>query len=335
VSWVDLSVGNVLVLMQLTGDLIAPQIFGCGSVSWYPAPGQPIVLVYTVPVSGPGSSGSLVLLCPYASGAAARIDVVAPAASFPDIHTYPTRLPHGPGGHHIGPPFAAGNDWEFANTAAVPHTITPIIDVLAPGGSVPLASTAAALVVPANSVARTTLPLAGLPAGPYTVRVQWFDPGLGATTTVSHGIEVSSGFSSVDLYFPGGKRIPVGGSTPASFTMQGSGSTTWSYLFCVGVLPGSTQLPDGHLVPLVPDPLVAACLQDGVGGLVSGYAGSTTVQFTWCAHGIQPWAIGAGVSIAHPNGPGVSGLTAHAAVVGFDPATQAWAASQPEELTLQ
>jgi hypothetical protein len=334
----DLLVTNLLTLMQPTGEVIAPELVGCGPVSICSSSGQPHLLQYTVPASGPGSSGSFVLLCPYASGAAARLDVVAPSAAFPDIHTYPAQMPHGVGAHHIETSFAGNNDWEFANTAAVPRSIAPTIDILAPGGSVPIVSASVTLLVPAGGVVRTTLPLTGLPAGPYTVSVQWFDPGLGAATTVRHGIELSS-ITSLDLHLPGGKLIPVGGSIPARFAVRDLSSfwtvPTWSYLFCVGILPGSTPLPGGALVPLVPDVVVIASITDGIGGLLTNNVGVTSPQGAYCAHAVTTWATAAGISIAHPNVPGVSGFTAHVAAVAFEPGSQVWAASQPEDVTLQ
>jgi hypothetical protein len=337
-SCIDILVTNVLTLLQPTGEVITPELVGCGPISICPPSGQPISLTYSVPASGPGSSGSYVLLCPYGTGAAARLDVVTPSAGFPDIHAFPALMPHGPGAHHIEAPATPGSDWSFCNTAPQSHAISPTIAILTPGGSVPVASASPALVVPANGVVQTSLPIAGLAAGPYTVEVQWFDPGVSGFVTVRHGIEISSGVS-IDLHLPGGKLIPSGGALPARLVVRDSFAVpfvaTWSYALCVGVSPGSTQLPGGAIVPLVPDPFVLASITNGIGGLLTNNVGVTTLQGVYCAHGVTSWSVASGIAIAHPNVPGVSGLGARVAVVAIDPAAQVFIASQPEDVTLQ
>jgi hypothetical protein len=333
---IDPLVSNVLALLQSTGDLITPTLVGCGPVSFCSF-GAPISVQFTPPASGPGSNGSFVLLCPYAGGAAARLDVLAPGAGFTDIHAFPAALPHGPGGHHVDVP-GGGAEWVLANTATVAHTVSVTIDVFAPGGTVPVASATQLLIVPAGGLVQATLPLAGLPLGPYTVETRWFDPGTQSNVTVRHGIETATA-TSLDLHYPAGKVIPLGGSLPARFAVRDvTGwwvSPTWSYLFCIGVLPGTTPLPGGAIFPLVPDVVVIASITDGIGGLITGFAGQTISEGVYCAHSFNWWATASGISIAHPNVPGLSGLGGRTAVVAYDPAGQVWAASQPEDVVLQ
>jgi hypothetical protein len=337
---IDALVTNVVTMMQPTGEVIAPELVGCGPISICLAAGQPFPVQYTTPAAGPGSSGSFVLLCPYGSGACARIDVGAPSPAFPDIHTYPTRMPHGPGAHHLPVIPSGAPEWEFSNTAAQAHAIVPTISILAPGGTTPLATASPALVVPAGGVVRTSLPIAGLAPGPYTVSVQWFDPGLSAVTTVMHGIEISPATgASIDLHLPGGKQVPFGGSIPARFAVRDPGNpwvpATWSYLLCAGVLPGSTPLPGGAIAPLVADAAVLASITNGINGLLLNNAGVTVSQGAYCAHAVHSWAVATGMGIAHPNIPGLSGAGARIGVVAYDPAGATWIASQPEDVTLQ
>jgi hypothetical protein len=194
------------------------------------------------------------------------------------------------------------------------------------------------LIVPAGGLVQAALPLSALPSGPYTVETTWFDPGTQANVSVRHGIETASG-ASIDLHYPDGKVIPLGGSLPARFAVRDSTgwwtSPTWSYLFCIGVLPGSTPLPGGAIVPLVPDVVVLASITDGIGGLITGFAGQTISEGVYCAQSFDWYATAYGIAIAHPNVPGVSGFGGRTAVVAYDPAGQVWAASQPEDVVLQ
>ena len=80
---IDTSVSNVLTLLQPDGELIAPVLVGCGPVSSCLFNGAKANLGYTAPASGPGSSGSFVLLCPHGSGAAVRLDVGQASPGFP------------------------------------------------------------------------------------------------------------------------------------------------------------------------------------------------------------------------------------------------------------
>ena len=333
---IDILAGNVLTLLQPGGELIAPELVGCGPVAFCLTGGQSTNLTYAVPTSGPGSSGSYLLLCPYGSGAAARLDVVGASPGFPDIHTYPPAMPHGPGAHQYAPPPSQGPEWEFANTANLPRVISPSLSIYTPGGSIPVATLSfPALTIPAGGVTRVGLPLAGLALGPYTVEASWNDPAIGPTTG-RHGIQISSA-TALDLHFPGGRVLAPGGSIPARIAVNQPGffsAPTWSYALAVGFLPGSTALPGGTIVPLVPDALVLASLANGIGGLLTGHVGTTTSQGVYCAHGITSYPVATGMVLAHPGPPALLGLTLRVAVFALDPATGTLAASQPEEITL-
>jgi hypothetical protein len=278
-----------------------------------------------------------VLLCPYGSGAAARLDVGAASAGFPDIHGYPTAVPHGPGGHHLAFPPGQGSEWEFANTGSQPRVISPTVRIFTPGGSVPVASTTyRSLTVPAAGVTRVSLPLARLAAGPYTVQADWIDPGMPGPVTVRHGIELSTG-TSVDLHLPGGAVVPRGGALPARFAVprpSPRAPTPWPYVLAVGYLPGTTSFPGGAIAPLALDPLVVASVLNGLGGLLTANVGNTTAASVYCAHSLTYFPVATGIRIAHP-GPLLSGLRLRVGAIAIDPANNIVAASQPEEITLQ
>lgn len=336
---VDTLVTNVLTLMQPGGEVIAPVLVGCGPVATCLSNGQSASLTFTTPASGPGSAGSFVLLCPYAGGAAARLDVGAPATGFPDLHTYPAAMPHGPGAHKIGLPLGGSPDWEFANTSGQGRTIFPLIEVLLPGAATPVAVSNPTVTVPANGTTQVTTPFAGLAPGPYTVRVTWLDPGIGGQLTASHGVVLTGG-TSLDLHLPGGRVVPAGGALPARLAVdQGVpfvSAPVWSYVLAVGATPGSTALPGGILAPLAAaDPLVQASILNGINGLLAGHAGTTSSQSVYCAHGTTQFAVAGGILLGHPNLPALSGATFRIAAVAFEPVTGAWLASQPEQITLQ
>lgn len=337
-SCIDTLASNVLSLFQPTGELIRPALVGCGPVSFCLANGQSATLTYTAPASGPGSSGSFALVCPYGSGAAARLDVGAASPGFPAITTYPTAMPHGPGGHHLPQPAFAGAEWEFANTSAAAVVINPTMQVFLPGAAVPLNVAALpALLVPAGATVRVATPVGGLGPGPYTVQVDWIDPGAGGPVSVRHGIEISAG-ASLDLHFPGGRLVPFGGSIPARFAAT---PPTWTfpptplpYAFCVGYLPGTTTLPGGAIAPLALDALVLLSLQNGIYGLLPNNVGATVSSGVYCAHAVTPYEQATNLAVFHPNVPSLSGTVLRAAAVALDTTTSVWLASQPEEITL-
>jgi len=335
---IDTMVTNVLTLLQPTGELVAPELVGCGPVSFCLSNGQVASLSYTTPATGPGSSGSFVLMCPYGSGAAVRLDVGVPSVSFPAIHTYPTAIPHGPGGHQVAYPATAGSEWEFANTTNQAQLISPTILIFTPGGAVPVAfTTFSSLFVPANGVTRVSLPLAGIPSGPYTVETIWVDPAMGSSATVKHGIQLGSGVM-VDLHLPGGHVLVPGGTIEARIALNEAGfftTPTWSFALAVGFLPGSTPLPGGVIVPLVPDLLVMASISDGVGGLITGNVGLTTTQSVYCAQSSTSYPVATGIQITHPGPPSLGGLTVRLGALAIEPLTGQIAASQPEEITFQ
>ena len=213
------------------------------------------------------------------------------------------------------------------------------LELFTPGGTTPVASFGlAGRTVPANGVTRIPLPLSGLPAGPYTVKVRWVDPGTGAATEVSHGIEASVG-PVVDLHFPGGKLVPVGGSLPIRATMSGfyppfsplgtPQGPLPMYFLALGFRPGSTLFPGGVVIPLRPDSLVRASLSGGLFGTLTNNVGGSTPLTAFCAHRVQGYPQAIGIQLRHPNDPAVAGLELRAALLVVDAQGTA-GASQPE-----
>jgi hypothetical protein len=226
----------------------------------------------------------------------------------------------------------------FANTAQVGRTVSVLLSVYAPGGATPVGTTLlTSLPVPAQGVIQMPLPLQGVPPGPHTVEASWTDPGTGTALLVRHGIQLSAE-PIADLHLPAGKVIPLGGSIPARLIVNRPGSVTtptWIFALAVGFQPGGTTLPGGSIVPLVFDPLVAGSLADGIGGLLTGNVGMTATIGASCGHGVTTFPGASGITLAHPNVPGLPGVTLRVAAVAFEPMTGTVAASQPEEITLQ
>ena len=234
--------------------------------------------------------------------------------------------------------------WELANTGSADHTFPGgTLDLFTPGGTTPVATLGlAGITVPAGGVTRIALPLSGLTPGPYTVKVEWIDPGTGVTTRASHGIEASPS-AYVDLHFPGGKLVPLNGSIPARITISGlcPPFTSFgqplgplpSYALALGILPGSTQIGSA-VVPLVMDPFVRASVLHGLHGFLQNYSGVTVPLTAYCAHQVDAFPAASGIVIQHPNLLAVSGLRLRAAVLALD-SKGTFAASQPEEITFQ
>jgi hypothetical protein len=243
---------------------------------------------------------------------------------FPDIHAFPDRMPLARSSHRVRfPPFQSP-DWALANTGSQAHFFggDDRIELFDPGGASPVATRSlSGVFVPPGGVTQVYLPLAGLPLGPYVVQTRWLDPGLGTNQVVRHGIG-----GDLDLHFPGGRSIPRGGSVPVWI---GTRETPTDYAFALSLVPGTGVLPRGCTVPLVPDVLVAACLRDGAGGLVSAFAGRMRLE---CAG--PGFNVVEGIRISHP-GPAFSGLVLHAAAIARLPGRSGFIASQPEEIALR
>ena len=56
-----ISGNEILHLLQPTGELITPELVGCGAVGDFVPPGFQFTLEFTAPETGPGSRGSFVL----------------------------------------------------------------------------------------------------------------------------------------------------------------------------------------------------------------------------------------------------------------------------------
>jgi hypothetical protein len=289
--------------------------------------GTSLIGFIAIPASGPGSNGSFVLR---SFGAAVRLDVGTPSASFSAIHTYPAN-PLWRFYAHVWNPVAGAVDWAFANTGSTNHVFgaADVMRVFSPGGTVPLVTTSlAGVTVPARLETVMTLSLPGLPAGPYTVETTWLDPATNVVTTQRHGIQA---FSAADLNLPGGHVIPSGGVLPAELNLVSFPvPSTPLYAFCVGIAPGSTPVPGVSAVPLMLDAAVTASLADGIGGLIVNHVGATV-----------PWGSGSegaytasGIGVTHP-GPAFSGITVRCAAIAFEPVSGQFGASQGEDLLIQ
>jgi hypothetical protein len=334
----------LLHLLQPTGELIVPEIVGCSPVGMMVPPNGKQTIGFTAPAKGPGSAGSFVLLFPYGGGAVARVDVGKASAKFPDIHAYPVNTPFNLVGHQVKFPPNQVADWEFANTGGSTHRFASgQLSLFTPGGTVPVASlNLTGITVRAGGATRILLPLKGLTPGPYTVQVWWVDPGTNYLVVVRHGI-VPASKTAIDLHLPAGRVVPWQGSISARVAISGFASTgrppKWpnlGYGLLMGYLPGSSVLPGGAVLPLVPDPLVLASLNHGAWGVLSNHIGIAKTMSTYCAHQTWSMPVGTGIQIRHPNIVAISGLTLRVAAVATDlKLPNVFATSQPEEITFQ
>ena len=97
---------------------------------------------------------------------------------------------------------------------------------------------------------------------------------------------------------------PLGGTVPAFLA-------TWdgvpaAYALVLGIVPGTTVLPNGAVAPIVPDPLVARSLIDGLGGLLTANLGAMIPERC----GLAPFPMGAtatGLALTHPGSPVLTG----------------------------
>ncbi len=331
-------------VLRADGRLVSHSLIGCGSVGDLWGPGGVGYFQFRVPVSGRGAAGSFVVRFALPDGfggeaiGVVRVDVAAASPTFPTIVMYPTKVSSNGASHWVDP--ATNEQWEIANTSAQGHTFTAgdTIDVLAPGGTVPLArlSLAGTTVVP-RGVTRLPLPLATLPAGPYSVQTTWTDPAVGPTT-VEHGVLVGAG-PQVDLQLPDGPRVPLGGSIEARLVVDGPnhpllGEPSQPFAAAMCLLPGTTPLGAAQL-PLVFDPVLLGSLATGAGGVLQNNLGATARVSVHCAHVGVPHRVVEGIVIRHPNLPGIAGLRLRFAAATFDLVGARFLASQPEWITFQ
>jgi hypothetical protein len=316
--WMQHADGGVVLFPGLASDCL-----------WELEPGWQAAAWFQVPATGPGSNGSWVVRW---NDVVARLDVGTPSPSFPAIHSNPAGISRRFGGHSTRSE-SWSMDWEVSNTGTAPHTFgaADVIRIFSPGGTVPLVTISLAGVTTREHRAlKASLPISGLAPGPYTVETTWLDPATNAITSSRHGIQFAGG---VDVQLPGGHVIPMGGELPVALNLSGfdSGGVV-VYVFCLGIAPGSTYVPGAGFVPLVMDPLVAASVADGIGGLLIANIGEADPT----PYPLDPagtyTAVGLGVT--HP-GVAFSGSIVRAAAVGFDPIARTFGVSQGEDLLIQ
>jgi hypothetical protein len=331
--------GTSLFMLTSGGDLVLPRFYQ-GHINWSCSATIPIPVTLQIPAVGPGSSGSFVAYHHYPPGLAARLDVGQPSANFPAVHTLPEGIERGYGSHMPWSSLsAATSTWAFVNTSAAVHIFAPgdSIRVYTPGGTAPvLTFQLAGLTVPAGG--KLGIPLLNpLAPAPYTVDVTWLDP-LGGMVTRRIGVH---GDSLSDLHLPGGNSLPIGGTVSAivQFGSVATGPVVPGYALLVGFQPGSTPLPAGAILPLVPDTLVLASLSGGLAPFLANTPGTAVVMpapgcVGYCGPGGSFVNLGAtGIALSHP-GPFLSGWVLRLAGLLASPSTGVWRATQLEELFL-
>jgi hypothetical protein len=328
-------------LLSDEGELIAPRLLSNQGITWMSTyPGSVETFVFTTPATGPGSSGSFVLLYPWAPAAVGRLDVATPSATFASIHPFPPSVHLGFGTHAVA--FGTSASWAVGNTSPLSFAFGAAdqVQVFAPGGSVALASQSlAGVVVPPGAVVPVPLPLANLTPGPYTVAMSWTDPSSGFVVR-RFGIHEAP---YADLYLPSGKFLPFGGSidlftncdflAPSGFPL--------SFIQLADVSSGTSALPGGQLIPIVPDFVSIACITSSLSGLlVNGQGGTFTlpaVCYGYCGPMGGPLParyLTPTTTLLHPNVGGLGGLVVRLATLLYDLPGSRFVATQGEEVVL-
>jgi hypothetical protein len=329
--------GTEFVLLRPTGEVADPRFVYQGDALSILMPGQSASLGYQVPSPLLGAPGSFVLLFIHGGRAAARLDVGAPAPSFPALHGFPTRVNDTFRTHFTGFGTASPATLDLFNLSSAPFSFGQgdRIDLFTPGGTVAVATAGlSGVAVPAGGRTIVPLPVTGLSSGPYTARVMWTDPAAGLQVR-TFGIREPA---SADLRLPAGHVVPFGGSLEAYLALSGiavGSPASPVFALLVGVNPGSTPLPNGVQAPLsAGDPLVLASFS-GLGGLLIGNTGTAT-SVVPCFCPIYNGTFDSGsILLVHPNVPALSGVSVRVAGVVIESLTGLWGASQPEIVTLQ
>jgi hypothetical protein len=340
-------VTNEAILVHPNGHRVLPQV---PLTNDYPQPspsGASLSTTLTLPLSGPGSSGSFALFHT-GSQRVLRLDVGSPSPGFPAL------VPTGPSltfldmwSYYRDPQSPLPSSWRFLNTTTTPHTFGAAdqVTLFAPGSTSPAATTSlVGLVVPASGELFVSIPTDILPPGPWIVEVRWNDPLAGPSIRRQGLNERSAG--SATAYLPAGSVVPVGGSLP----VWAVGDTTVPSSFpsphpphffglLVASLGGATPLSGGAIAPVpANDPLVQASLAGALAPWVPGGFGlATGIQYGQLA-GITQYLTGGitgGPSIVHPNVPGLSGTVLTIACIFTEPTLTVFRATQPVEITLQ
>jgi hypothetical protein len=322
-----------LALLTPDGELASPRYLSCNDAIFGFGHGATLNASGAFPNPPAMPAGSYVLFFTHGAGAVARYDFGGTSPGFPDIHVFPSAILNGFTSHAFDP-WSGTAVWSIGNVSSVPFTFSAgdTLRVLAATGGAPVAVfPLAGLIIQPGKVMGITLPT--LPPAPYLVEVTWTDPSAGSQL---RRIGVRD-HQQVDLHFPRGRNVPIGGNIEAIVGLQYAfipGATPApTYALAIGLSSASTVLPGGVLLPLAIDPLVLASLTDGIGGLLQNNTGvppSVYVPFCPADRFMSP-----SILLNHPNIPALSGVVLRVAAAAYDPVSGAWGASQVAEISLQ
>lgn len=314
-----------LYLLSKSGELEHPFLISSDLV-YSLGPGESFDIPFEIPLSGPGSSGSHVLLLDSAPRVLTRVDVGVPDAEFPALHAWPERMPKLFWSHSAR--FDGTDVWEIGNASDHDHVLTSsdFVEVRSADNQLSAYVTLEGVAVRSGRTARVPLPLEGLPPGPYTVQMVWTDPDTGSLERVHHGIQWDS---RVNLHVPGGRDVPVGGETTIHVACREFFETEPLYVVALGLLPGTTPFPAGTFLPLAPDTVLVQSLANGLGGLLQNYIGETQ-QFTEFYGWNGGYSTAEGITLAHPSDTTPVQMELRLAAFAFEPETPDFAVSQME-----
>jgi len=336
-SFISYATGCALKALTPDGQLRNVTLQGslACDTSQFMAPGSQHTLSFVTPFS----PGTYILLFDgtlfgVRTRAAERLDVGIPVLAAPYLALYPTRMTDPAEAHAMDFYDPGQTPWEIANFGPSIHVFGAgdQIKILTPGATVPSAvMQLSGFVVPAGGVLEFPLPVGNLAPGPYTIESSWFDPGISGTRVVTHGVRSVSTW--VDLHLNSGSILTASNPINATLVVRKPGSpspSTAIYAFLLGMIPGSTTLPDGVLLPLNSDDyLLNVTLFGDLGGLLTNHVGVLPAQpIPFLPTLVQ------GITLQHP-GPAFSGWKIRGAALVLDPSSGQISASQPEIITIQ
>jgi hypothetical protein len=325
--------GCGLQILRSTGEIVGypftpPQV--CDGIYSVP-PGTSRNILFTAPAT-PGSYDVVFAWLPHA---AARLDVAGAPPSSRTLNLHSVAIGFPQNAHAIDFSTPSNTPWEFTSVAASAHTFGAgsRVDLFTPGGFAPVASlNLSGLTVPAGKATHISLPVGGLVPGPYRLVATYDDPGVGGFVQTRTGIRDQG--SRADLHMATGNVLPIGGSIGANLVVEDLPFAPGQdpvFVVLIGILPGTTVLPDGTMLPLVADGLFDLSLSSGVGGLLQNYFG-TLSNFYGPGSFFGFAGVAQGISFTNPNLPGLTGLTVHMAGLAVDAGWTTWAATQPEDI---
>lgn len=324
-----------LVMLRSTGELVAPSYTYQSDALKTLAPGEDTTLSIDIPAMGPGSQGSCLLYFRGGMHAAKRIDIGAPATTFPALHVALENIASGYGSHSFSYEFESSRVF-LLNSSSESHILSPQdrVRVFAPGSDSALVemSIAGTQIEPGKGVSMS-LPLSGLPPAAYTIAIEMLDPVVGL---IERRFGLHPLTDRADLHFPAGHVVPDNGEIPAHIlagvkTLDGNPD----YALMLGKDLGTTPLGHGLTLPLARDVFVMQSLSSNLFQSLRNGQGRLQEAPAPCFCYGYDYFQSPKILIHHPDLPIFKGLTLRAAAVVIAPTGIAIAVTQAEDVQFE